>query len=197
VRRLHSSAGYTIIETLIAVGVGLLLTAIALPMAARALDYLRISGGARSLFNAAQLAKMRAAATFTRSRLYIDRDAGTYRIESYNLPGTTGWTTSASATTLSNGVSLTYGSLTTPPTNTQTTIGQPSACLNALNQPIGNTSCIIFNSRGIPIDSTGAPTGNQAIYTSDSTSVYAVTVAATGMIQLWRSSTATANWTKQ
>jgi hypothetical protein len=52
---------------------------------------------------------------------------------------------------------------------------------------IGNTSCIMFNSRGIPVkdDGTGNPTDWDALYISDGTNVYAITVLATGFIGTW------------
>ena len=43
---------------------------------------------------------------------------------------------------------------------------------------IANTACIMFNSRGVPIDSTFAPTGDDALYVTDGMAVYGVTVAA-------------------
>jgi len=62
---------------------------------------------------------------------------------------------------------------------------------------ISNTSCIVFNSRGIPIDSTGAPTANDAFYITDGSTVYAGTMSATGLFQLWRTDIGAANWVKR
>jgi hypothetical protein len=56
----------------------------------------------------------------------------------------------------------------------------------------------MFNSRGIPVDSTGAPVASGALYLTDGSAVYGVTVAATGMIRLWRTFPyATPNWVMQ
>jgi hypothetical protein len=41
----------------------------------------------------------------------------------------------------------------------------------------------------LPVDATGGPTGVGAFYLTDNTSVYAVTVSATGMMRFWRTVT--------
>ena len=71
-----------------------------------------------------------------------------------------------------------------------TTGGTPTA--------VANTACMIFNSRGIPVDSTGSPIGIDAVYMTDGTTVYGVTVSATGFVRLWRTnSTSTPSWSFQ
>ena len=61
---------------------------------------------------------------------------------------------------------------------------------------LATTACITFNSRGVAIDTnTGAPTGNDAVYITDNAQVYAVTVGATGMSQVWANNVnVNANW---
>jgi hypothetical protein len=118
-----------------------------------------------------------------------------------------GFSGSQGATGLSQNVSLSSGSLSTPPPNTQAVIGQAPACLTSAGTAIANTACIVFNSRGIPINCTSivldqgcspaAPTADDAFYLTDGTAVYGVTVAASGMIQMWRSAPSTVSWVKQ
>ena len=56
----------------------------------------------------------------------------------------------------------------------------------------------MFNSRGVPIDASGAPIGTNAFYVTDGSAVYAVTVAATGMLRSWRTlPVATPSWSLQ
>jgi hypothetical protein len=84
--------------------------------------------------------------------------------------------------------------------NTQGTVGQASQCLNNAGTAIGGTACIVFNSRGLPIDSTGAPIGTNAIYIKDNVNtIYAITVAATGLPKLWRAQpiAASPSWVQQ
>ena len=59
---------------------------------------------------------------------------------------------------------------------------------------IGNTSCVIFNSRGIPVDAGGAPTGGNGLYITDGVGVYGVTVTATPLVRLWWSPATAAVW---
>jgi hypothetical protein len=84
------------------------------------------------------------------------------------------------------------------PSNTQTTIGQAATCLDNSAHAVANTACIIFNSRGIPVDTGGTPTGAYAFYINDGSFVYGITVAATGFIRTWRTNyTTTPIWAQQ
>jgi hypothetical protein len=97
-------------------------------------------------------------------------------------------------------VSFGYGPVTAAPPNTQTAIGPASACTSNADPAVvvANTACIVFNSRGLPIDSTGGPTGDDAVYVTDSSAVYGITVAATGFVRLWRTNyTSTPSWSLQ
>jgi hypothetical protein len=76
--------------------------------------------------------------------------------------------------------------VSSPPPSTQTTIAQATQCLNAAKVAIANTACILFNSRGIPVDSNNNPTNAYALYLTDGSAVFGVTVSATGSNRLWR-----------
>src|SRR6266581_941793 len=181
--RLNAERGFTILETVIVVGIIGVVAVIAVPMFGNSMANFRISGDARSVSNAAAVAKMRAASSFSRVRLYVDVAAKTHHIESLDKTTTPPhWTTEGGSTYLSQGVSFSFGVVTTPPPNTQATIGQSSACTTDLGAAIAGTACIMFNSRGVPIDASGAPLGTNAFYLTDGSAVYAITVAATGML---------------
>ena len=192
-----SAHGFSALEMLFVLGITGVIAAIAVPLSGNALGYYRLSGDARSVSNALSVTKMRAAATFGRARIYVDMSAKTYRVETQK-DASSPWVADSGFNYLNPQNSFSYGAVGSAPLNTQTTIGQASPCLDASSHPIGNTACIIFNSRGIPIDSSGSPIGSYALYLTDGTAVYGATLSATGMTRLWRTPpTTTPSWILQ
>ncbi|MBZ5698892.1 MAG: prepilin-type N-terminal cleavage/methylation domain-containing protein [Acidobacteriia bacterium] len=179
--------GFSLVELAIVMVIVMTIAAMAIPAVLTMIRELRISGEARDLNGAIVLAKMRAAANFARARVYADFSAKTFRVE-WQQSGATSWTPEGGDQPLATGVSFGYGSLSSPPLNTQGTLGQ------ALCSGSTTTACITFNSRGIPITSTGAPTPNDAIYITDGRTVTGVTVSATGLTKIWRTEASAASW---
>jgi hypothetical protein len=113
---------------------------------------------------------MRAGAEFTRSRLSLDTSSNAYRREIFNKTSSS-FQAEGGDQPLADGVSFGFGSITTP-AGGQSTIHQSTE--------------IIFNSRGIPVDSGGTPVGSYAVYVNNDGRYYAVTVNTAGQIRRWR-----------
>jgi hypothetical protein len=184
------------VELMIVVGLIMLIVAIALPMMSPAVAGYQLGGDAQGISHQIAVAKMRAASYFTRARVYVDLSSRSYRVEIWQK-SPAAWVPEGGATSLSGRVNFSFGPIATPPPNSQPVIGFSLPCRDAANAVIANTSCIVFNSRGIPIDSTGTPIGDNAIYVSDPTAVYGATVSATGLIRLWWTPTGTLAWQRQ
>jgi prepilin-type N-terminal cleavage/methylation domain-containing protein len=188
--------GFSLVEVLTVVVITVILIALAVPSLISMVRNLRVGGDAHDLNGAIVLAKMRAASNFARARVYFDLSANTFHVE-YRQATDTVWKSEGGTQYLSTGVSFGYGSLSSPPTGVSTLTQAPLCLQDDLTSTYSNTACIMFNSRGIPIDSTWAPTPNDAIYVTDGTSVTGVTLSATGLTKIWRSDASAANWKQQ
>jgi prepilin-type N-terminal cleavage/methylation domain-containing protein len=178
----NSQRGFSLLELVIVVGVVGVLLAVAVPR-------MGVFGGtddARNLSNALSLAKMRAAANFTQARLYVSVGGRNQHVETWSKTAVPpDWVAVTGPTLLSNGVAFTFGPVGTPPPNTQPAVAQAPLCVDKDGNAIAGTACIVFNSRGIPVDGTGAPTNNDALYVTDGTRVGAVTLSAAGLVTVW------------
>ena len=187
------------IEIMIVAGIIGVVGAFAMPYFDKTVESFRIVGSARSVTNALSVAKIRGAATFTRVRLFVDKSTNGHRVERLDESVTPAhWTADGPWAYLPSGVTFGYSPVTTPPPDTQPSIDQAPACTNDAGTAIGNSACVMFNSRGVPVNASGVPVSTSALYVTDGTAVFGVTVAATGMLRLWRTlPRATPDWVLQ
>jgi prepilin-type N-terminal cleavage/methylation domain-containing protein len=214
-----NSRGFSLIELLVVIAITLVAAGMSLWSYSVLTRYLRIAGDSRNLNGMVALAKMRAAQDFTHARVYADLSANTYHMEVWDKTANSGagcWKTEGDVPNactlagtspvqqLSQGVVFGFGGITSALPNPQATIGQAPTCNTGVaggtaGTSIANTSCIEFNSRGIPVApngsaNSGSPTASDALYVTDTVMVYGVTVIQTGLIQNWATSAAATAW---
>jgi len=183
-RVLRDQRGFTLIDIMVVVAIMGIVAAAAVPMTGSALGGFQFQGEGEALANTVKLAKMRATASFSRARVRANLTASTYQLEVWDRAGGS-WVLEGAAQPLSSGA-FGFNGLAAPPPNTQAAIGFSPPCLDDSGTAITNTACVLFNSRGIPVDAVGAPVGNNGLYITDGTTgVFGVTVTMTPLVRLW------------
>ena len=157
--------GFSIIDILMVVALIGIIATIAVPVTGSAVSGQRFNNDSQALTNLVGLAKMRASAAYTRARVRANLVATDVRSRALGQDDKCLGARKETVTPLSLGVTFRFGTVATAPPNTQTTIGFSAACrvgLTAATATIGNTACIVFNSRGLPVDGAGLPFGGHA-----------------------------------
>jgi Tfp pilus assembly protein FimT len=207
------SRGFSTVELVIVMLLLLAIASMAVPGYTSITRYLRIAGDVRDLQGLTAQAKMRAAEDFTHARVRANLDANTFQLEVWDKTANGGagcWktdgdsvnqctATSSPVQRLSEAVQFGFASVGAGAPNPQAVIAQAPACSSGVaggpaGSSIANTACIEFNSRGIPVALSGSPTANDALYVTDSNTVYGVTVITSGLIQNWTTEVATTAW---
>jgi prepilin-type N-terminal cleavage/methylation domain-containing protein len=203
----NQSEGFSILELLVVMMIAAIAAALAIPGYNSITRSLRISGDARNLNAAINLAKLQASSNFTRSRVYADLAANTFHVDVWNKAGNSGagcWQTvndpsnSCGSSTspvqnLSSGVTFGYANVGNAPPNTQSQLSQGTSATSCSVRNghaygvVTSTNCVLFNSRGLAIQpgNSSPITDADAIYITDNNMVYGLTVGATGVTQIW------------
>jgi prepilin-type N-terminal cleavage/methylation domain len=209
--RSKSDGGFSVIELLVVILILGVVAAMAIPTWQRIQRNARLNGDAHNLGEALAIAKMRAGAAFTYSRVFLFTGTNTtqyFRVDTWNttlncwvpdglpnvLNGNCITTTAVSGyeTNLSTGVSAGFGSLSAVPSSFVTSVAQAGGCLGGATTPLGgsqiaDTSCVVFNSRGFPTASGG-------FYLTDGTRVYAIVSNTTGLMHSYVSDASSVSW---
>jgi prepilin-type N-terminal cleavage/methylation domain-containing protein len=199
-RRMRSERGYSLIEMMMVIGIIGVIAAMVIPITDSSIKGSRLRGDAQVIRNLIGVAKMRASAQFTRARVLAnlgDPNAnppvpGSFVLQVWNKPanGNPGaWVNDGGINQLSTGVSFGFAGLNAPPPNTQVNIMQSPTCTNTstVADPIPNTACVTFNSRGLPVDADGALYPRHALYITGDDAVWGTTVTTTPLIRFWSS----------
>jgi len=194
-----------------------ILAAMAIPGWQRMQRNARLSGDAHGLSESLSVAKMRAAANFTESRVFFYTGATNpyFRIDVWNKtlsppcwvpdgisnPATSDCITTTGITNnenyLSPGVSAGFGSVTTALPD-GTAIAQANACKQGQSSPtatdgstISSTSCIQFNSRGFASVAAG-------MFITDGTRIFGSATNAMGLVHTYEiDASGSTIWTPQ
>ena len=194
-----SEKGFSMIELVIVLIILLVLSAMSIPGLMGLKQRYQVSGDTRGISTQLNLARMRAASGYTHARLYADLAGNTFHVEVWNKAGNGGsgcWQTdgdsnactqtSSPLTLLAPADSFGFGSISSGPTAATSSIAQAPTCTTGVGgsspgTTISNTSCIEFNSRGYPVDSSDTIVASDAIYVANSQNLYsAVTVPIAG-----------------
>jgi type II secretory pathway pseudopilin PulG len=192
--------GFSLIDILMVVALIGVIAGIAVPVTGGAFASQKFRNDGQALTGLIGVAKMRASAGFTRARLRANLTDRTFVLERWNKTANV-WSAEETVA-LSFGVTFSFGAVADPPPGTQVTIGFSPACrigLTTATAAIANSHCIVFNSRGLPVDGDGVSFGGHALYLTDGVSVAGATVTATPRIRRWSTPAqlATPQWREQ
>jgi prepilin-type N-terminal cleavage/methylation domain-containing protein len=191
---IRDESGFSLIELMATMIILVTMAAFVLPFTRTTLSAMNLSSDARNLSSGTALAKMRAAAEFSKARIYVNLAAKSFWVERWKKTAPAGWVNEGVVTTLASNVSFGFSGATTPPPNTQATIAQASNCLDNAGVAIAGTACVVFNSRGVPVDALNVPTPDGAFYVTADQTIYGITVGAGGLVQLWQNNIVSNTW---
>jgi prepilin-type N-terminal cleavage/methylation domain-containing protein len=219
--RKKCAAGFSLLEVLVVIAVMSVVAAMAIPTWLRMQKNARLNGDAHNISSTLSVAKMRAAANFTESRVFFFRGTDKtqyFRIDVWNKTANTGgtgcWVPDAvanpgpsdcisdssykrSETFLSTGVSAGYGSVSASP-DTTVTLGQAASCWTGQTTPTSTTGATaISNTSCIQFNSRGFPTASGAFYVTDGTRVFSAMTNSMGFIHTYVTTDNGSTWARQ
>ena len=162
--------GFSLVELSVVLAISAILATMAIPMLTSSMHSMQLASDARSIASTMTYAKLSSASLTTRCRLTFDIDNSQWKLERRN-PATGNYELQEAINQLSSGVAdsgiiFKSNSSTSPP-----------------GFPKDSSTVITFSSRGTLIEPSA---GIGIVYISDDTEDYAVSVSASGKVQIWR-----------
>jgi hypothetical protein len=191
-----SESGLSAVELLIVLCVAGTVAAMTVPASTAMVNEFSVSGDAHGVSNSIAVARMGAAANFTRQRLYVDRAANRYRVERWNKAAGS-WQPASGESPLGSLNTFSAGTIAAPPPNSTAAVTWAPLCRDDAGADIADTACVIFNSRGLPVDAAGLPAAVSALYVSGPTAVFAIVVSSTSQLAMWRVSPGGGAWVQK
>ncbi len=185
-KNLHANTpgdqGFSLAELVVIVSVIVVLAGISVPMVSNTLRELQLASDARQIASSLSYAKMAATSKMTRYQVTFNVGGNHWHLQRFNRAAGV-FEAEGTSTRLSQGIS-----------NSGITI-QYSSGSAPTGFPTESASFIRFNSRGVPVNLSGNPTSNQAVYLSGGGTHFAITVSMLGKVQLWKHQNS--NWVAQ
>jgi Tfp pilus assembly protein FimT len=165
--------GYTLIEAVLVLMLGVATTLFAMPTFSGAMRSWQLISDTRSISTTLAYSKLKAISQATRYQIVFDIPGNGWTAQRFNR-STGSYENDGSPAFLSSGLA-------------RSGIGfQASPGITLPGFPVTSSAIIRFNSRGFPIDISGAPTGSNVLYLTNGKINNAISVSLTGRVELWR-----------
>ena len=165
------SRGFTLTETMVVAALMVIVGAIGVPLVSTTFHSWALYADTRNITTALVDAKIKAISQTTHYQVTFDLNNNNWTLQRYDRTGSS-FVNDGSHMTLSNGEKNSGIHF------------QSTSSIALSGYPTSSSTFIRFNSRGIPINSSGVPTSANVIYLADGQSNYAVTASLAGRIDL-------------
>ena len=177
----RNNSGFSMLELLIVIAIIGIIAVMALPSAWNFVKGYRLHTDASAIASQLNVSRFRATSQYTPYRLNVTASTRTFSMD--RMSTTYGSPAIEVGFGLSQGISF----LTTCPVS-----AKPG---NIPSSVTAGSTAVYFNTRGLPVDTTGTPTNTNVFYLKNDNDLYdAITVSLGGRITVWNYNVATTTW---